>query len=369
MSDNRSDLLTPLYSPRIVDLFAGPGGLDVAATWLGVESVGIELDRSACATREAAGLQYINCDVRDIDALEFLDCNVLAGGPPCQTFTVAGNGAGRRQLDLVLHLVRLLGQGRSGEVKALLSEMDDERTGLVLQPLIWALKRAAFDEPFEAIVLEQVPAVLPVWQAMAEVLRKRGYGVKCDVLYTEEYGVPQTRRRAVMVARYGIPDRLVALPAATHDRFDRRRPVMGQNVKSMGEVLPELGEFTVVSNYGSGGVSTARGRRKSSAPSFTVTGKISRNRVVLDDGSELRFTPDQAGRLQTFPPKFPWQGRDIPQQIGNAVPPVLAVHVLAAVFGWSDARRDLALEAVGCDWVRNLAGDSRAAQEQQFVLA
>jgi site-specific DNA-cytosine methylase len=39
-----------------VDLFAGPGGWDVAARELGVETVGIELDEAACATREAADL-------------------------------------------------------------------------------------------------------------------------------------------------------------------------------------------------------------------------------------------------------------------------------------------------------------------------
>ena len=38
-----------------VDLFAGPGGWDVAAHWLGIDALGIEWDAAACRVREAAG--------------------------------------------------------------------------------------------------------------------------------------------------------------------------------------------------------------------------------------------------------------------------------------------------------------------------
>src|SRR5690348_6450240 len=74
----------------IVDLFAGPGGMDVAAHALGAESVGIEWDEGAVATRKAAGLPTVHGDVRDYGPKDFPDADVLAGGPPCQTFTVAG---------------------------------------------------------------------------------------------------------------------------------------------------------------------------------------------------------------------------------------------------------------------------------------
>src|SRR5690348_10211305 len=90
---------------RIVDLFAGPGGLDVGATWLGIPVTGIELDDDACATRAAAGLDTVRGDVRAYGPTDFPDATVLAGGPPCQTFTVAGKGAGRRALEQVVRCV------------------------------------------------------------------------------------------------------------------------------------------------------------------------------------------------------------------------------------------------------------------------
>src|SRR5207249_4131780 len=98
---------------HMVDLFAGPGGLDVAAQWLGVVAHGVEWDPNACATREAAGLHTVKGDVRDYGPhdLRFRHATVLAGGPPCQTYTVAGAGAGRRALDQVLEFVKRMAAG------------------------------------------------------------------------------------------------------------------------------------------------------------------------------------------------------------------------------------------------------------------
>lgn len=329
----------------IVDLFAGPGGLDVAAHWLGVPSIGIEFDESAIDTREAAGLSSIWSDVTRWGPTDFTPAfNVLAGGPPCQTFTVAGNGHGRRALARVVKLVELLGQDRIDDVLHEVSTHSDPRTGLVLQPLIWALKAIEAGRPFEAILLEQVPAVRPVWEAMAEVLRNRGYGVDVDVLRTEEFGVPQTRRRAVLIARYMVDDADVVLPAPTHQKYVgtalEADPVLDFEVGlpkwvSMGEVL-DVGEpFIVVSNYGSGGDPKNRSKRRHDRPAFTITGKASRNKIVITRTGDdtRRFGPREAGRLQTFPDGYPWCGRDVSQQIGNAIPPRLGTHLLNDLLG------------------------------------
>lgn len=322
----------PQHGPplRIVDLFAGPGGLDVAASLLGVRSVGIELDAGACETREAAGLETVQGDVRDYGPADFPSFNVLAGGPPCQTFTVAGKGAGRKALSEVEELAARMAD--SPDVAGGLAVFDDERTGLVLEPLRWVLEALRLDRPYEAVVLEQVPAVLPIWEAFRVVLLRFGYSVDVGVLKTEEFGVPQTRRRAVLIARLG--EDLVELPRPTHQTFRRGNPVQEmlglERWVSMDEVLNRKGPFTVVSNYGSGGDPKNRGRRDSDEPSATVTGKVMRNRLVFPDGTWGRLSHQEAGQLQTFPRDFPWSGRDIGQQIGNAVPPRLGVHLLGA---------------------------------------
>ncbi|MFC8450592.1 DNA cytosine methyltransferase [Kitasatospora sp. NPDC057223] len=325
---------------KIVDLFAGPGGLDVAAEKLGIPTVGVEWDSAACTTRRAAGLGTVEGDVRLYGPSDFPDADVLAGGPPCQTFTVAGTGAGRKALDEVLKFVeRIVAREDREEIEKDLSKLDDERTGLVLRPLMWALDAIdKLDRPYKAIVLEQVPAVLPVWEAYRKALINEGYEAECGILHTEAFGVPQTRRRAVLIARYGKDP--VTLPTATHRIYRKSvaRDSGDSNLlpwRTMADVVTRPTTFEVISNYGTGGDPKARGRRRSDEPSATVTGKISRNRVVGPDKSELdRFSFSEAGRLQTFPTDYPWSGRDIGQQIGNAVPPRLALHILSAAFGW-----------------------------------
>ncbi|GLY31594.1 DNA cytosine methyltransferase [Kineosporia sp. NBRC 101731] len=324
----------------MVDLFAGPGGLDVAAAWLGIDSIGVEWDPSARNTRDEAILE--SSEIGDVEAndplgVDFGERQILVGGPPCQTFTVAGAGAGRRVLHDVCTAIKAMGALES--VEKVRKDLD-ERTRLVLQPLHWIMTRATTEgsTPYKAIVLEQVPAVLPVWAAMAEVLRDLSYNVDVGVLHTEEYGVPQTRRRAILIANL---EHEVELPAPTHHRFRKgeARPTESEGLKpwvTMGEALGRKSEFTVISNYGTGGDPAARGKRDSGMPAFTVTGKVSRNRLIgkgIRRDVNDRFTISEMGRLQTFPHDYPWQPTNIAQQIGNAIPPRLAAHVLAAAVG------------------------------------
>ncbi|MEU4684807.1 DNA cytosine methyltransferase [Streptomyces xinghaiensis] len=352
-----------MHTAKIVDLFAGPGGLDVAAERLGIPAVGIEWDKDACETRRAAQLPTVEGDVRDFrpatrhkpeveadlaSELEHIrTANVLAGGPPCQTYTVAGNGEGRRALEHVLKLVKRMAARDETVRLDVLGE--DERTGLVLEPLYWALAAVDAGHPYDTIILEQVPAALRVWEAMGEALAAEGYQVAHDVLRTEQFGVPQTRRRAVLIARR---NGVAALPEPTHRPYRKgvRREDGDPNLLpwvTMENALERKKPYVVVSNYGTGGDPKARGRRRFFEPSATVTGKISRNRVTAPDGTDLgRFTEAEAGQLQTFPTDYPWSGRAIAQQIGNAVPPRLGIHILAAALGIDRETRDRALNSL-----------------------
>ncbi len=89
------------------------------------------------------------------------------------------------------------------------------------------------------------------------------------------YGVPQTRRRAVLIARR---DGTAKLPKPTHQPYQKDVPPLNGGAKilpwvSMESALDRPEPFVVVSNYGTGGDPKARGRRYSHQPSATVTGK------------------------------------------------------------------------------------------------
>jgi DNA (cytosine-5)-methyltransferase 1 len=182
---------------RAVDLFAGPGGWDTGIEPLGIFPIGIEYDDAACATRLARGHKTVQADVAALDPLDFAPCDLLIASPPCQAFSTAGKGDGHKDVELIMACARAFGRGEDirAEVRGKLA---DERSILVVEPLRWAFAlRPAH------IALEQVPPVLPLWEAFADILRGIGYGVWAGVLNAADYGVPQTRRRAILMASLG----------------------------------------------------------------------------------------------------------------------------------------------------------------------
>lgn len=363
---------------RALGLFSGAGGMDVHDEELGIETWGIENNEAAVATARAAGFQVDCQDVSKVHLLPGHGFKMLKGGPPCQTFSAAGHGAGRRALDVVLaelhHLVAVFrgekivnphtGWKRQTEWIRY-RKFDDVRTGLVLEPMRFILAALILKQPFRRIVLEQVPAVLPVWQAYAEVLREFGYSVEVGIVQAEQYGVPQSRKRAVLLASLDGP---VTLPSPTHTRYVKGGPRQVDGLLpwvSMRDALTNLTEGAVLrSNYGTGGDPKNRGIRTSEQPAPTVTSKVDRNKwqrrnsgpgaareprpieeapsyTIRANGSGShpsgvqwepagRVTVQEAAVLQSFPADYPWQGTKTQQyqQVGNAIPPRLAKALL-----------------------------------------
>lgn len=316
-----------------LDLFSGPRGWDVHDAELGIASYGVENDDAARATAEAAGFGHSGTDVQLYELERRHDYTGLKASPPCPTFSAAGNGDGRKSLELIreeLYCLRYYGGGIAYE------NYSDLRTGLVAEPFKVILRALAVGRPFRWIVLEQVPGALPVWQMYAGHLRSLSYSVAAGNLYAEQYGVPQTRKRAVLMASL---DRDVALPVPTHSKYHNRTP----------ERL-DTGVLPWVS------MATALGRGLSERPSPTVTGGgtatggaepiakweerwASRPDWVMGDmrnshgASGERVTVQEAAILQAFPADYPWQGSKSEQyqQVGNAIPPLLAKAILEAV--------------------------------------
>lgn len=160
-----------------VDLFCGAAGLSLGLKDAGIRiAAGIDLD-PACRFpfEQNIGAQFLELDVGALDpaTLQKLygdaTIRVLAGCAPCQPFS--GYTTKRRAIDrrwqLLLEFLRLT---------------------QALRP--------------EIVTMENVPrlAHLPLWHRFVQGLRAAGYHVTWDVLDAARYGVPQSRRRLVLLA-------------------------------------------------------------------------------------------------------------------------------------------------------------------------
>lgn len=335
----------PAKGGPVVDLFAGAGGWDVAASDLGLETIGLELDEAAYATREAAGLPTVRCDVAAVDPADFAACGETFGliaSPSCQVFSLQGPKRGLRDGDLVRRAITDL-LARRDTRRELGGRCLDERSILVAEAARWALAL----EP-EWIALEQVPTVLRLWRELAVLLRPLGYSTWAGVLEAERYGAPQTRERAILVASRR---RAAQPPRPTHQRYVCGEPPRHE-VTLEGELLPWVSIERALGwdvdgverpplRYRNGNQARSTVRRVDEPAPTILFGRRS-NRVEwlmeLPDGHLVRWarvTVEEAGVLQGFPRDYPWQGSMSRRytQVGNAVPVQLARAILGELAG------------------------------------
>jgi DNA (cytosine-5)-methyltransferase 1 len=195
------------YSPRVISLFTGVGGLDFGLEAAGFETaVALEYDPTACRTiRLNRKWRLIEGDIHTVRSQEILEsaglkvgeADLLVGGPPCQPFSKSG-------------------YWKSGDARRL----DDPRADTLT-----AYLRVLRDTKPRAFLLENVPGLAfsgkddglsHLLEGIAEVNRqaKTKYRVHWRVLNAADYGVPQTRERVFLVgARDAEP---FTFPTATH---------------------------------------------------------------------------------------------------------------------------------------------------------
>lgn len=438
--------------------FAGPGGWDQGALLVGLRLHGVDYDKAACETARAAGHEREQADVTEHASPEWARGKGHVSSPSCTLFSMAGSGIGRLVISVLVDatksiltgddpaMVRSIAQNAIYPVALAEAEaknakrkpekrwaperveakarLDAKVAALVLEPA----RRIIELEP-EWVALEQVPEVLPIWEAYRTVLSNQGWSVWCGVLNSADYGVPQTRRRAILMASRV---RTVAPPEPTHAEHPQGADLFGTTLEPWVCMADALGwdeEMVIRPARGQGMIdrhpatdpaptviSKARSwvvdRRTNSKgpggsmvptvpvpvtrPAPTITGK-SGEQWVLRPGetapvyvngnqpnagrrsadepaptvlfghqtTDVRWVFDrpattvvgsfhprtqtsrqdapgsvsvsvsEAGVLQGFPPDYPWQGSRSKQyeQVGNAIPPLLAAHVLSAVTG------------------------------------
>ena len=323
-----------------IELFAGCGGLSTGLLNAGLNvAAGFELDARAVdayhynhAYRGSIGVRHDLSNATGHDLLfaaGVKKIDFLVGGPPCHPFSIAGKmkGTGDQRATLLDHYVRLVRE----------------------------LKPAAF-------LLENVPnlAVIDDGQILKRVqqrLGQLGYGVRCEVVKAADFGVPQMRKRLVML---GIRGRThIEFPEPTHG--PRLRPYMTVE-EAIGD-LPDAGEFgeTGVHNHEPTAHSAQMLQRLEQLPPGTRERHSFHDRLhperlsyTLRAGygnfSPLRpihykyhrvVTARESARIQGLSDNFIWPDR-IPRlqqyrQVGNAVPPPLSkafARCMAMQLGW-----------------------------------
>lgn len=364
----------------VVELFAGPGGMSEGLRLAGVdpdEMVGFEWEKWACATAEAAGHRRVQGDLMLIDPHEYVGARGLHSSAPCQGLTLAGKGAGREDISALIEFIESYAERPEAlnrhHLAALEAVTHDERSVLTALPLWWIAAILP-----EWVTFEQVPSALPIWEAFARTLRAWGYSVWTGSVQAEQYGVPQTRKRAFLRASRV---KQVGPPTPTHSKYHSRSPerldVGVEKWVSMAEALSNREGWALRSNYSAGGSAGAtaaeRGRTMRSAadapattiaskgftwvpeaavdgdtswtyrrPSPTIVGSFAPDVVAAPgwrkagDGprqkqpGSVRVTVEEAGVLQSFRPDYPWQGPKGKkyQQVGNAVPPLLGAAMV-----------------------------------------
>ena len=332
--------------PVGIELFCGCGGLSTGFLDAGVRiAAGFDLDRRAVEAYEYnhahRGSRGFMTDLSCATGKQLLEMagvsriDVLVGGPPCQPFSIVGKRRGSQ----------------------------DERSDLLFDFL-----RLAKELTPQAIVFENVPnlAVINGGSLLDQVvsgLEKLGYVVRAGVVPAADHGVPQLRRRLLLVGARRV--RSVQLPLPTH----AHRNLLSHSLKPYLTAREALDDLPDAGDFGECGVynheltehtadmlarfATLRvGERERKSfhdrlhpdkPSFTLragTGNFSPLRPV-HYGYDRFITVRESARLQGFDDEFIWPDW-IPRlqqyrQVGNAVPPPVAAAVarsLAQQLSW-----------------------------------
>lgn len=333
----------------VLDLFSGHGW-GVALKKLGVHEYAVDNMPEVNKTRIANGLSAVTYeDVWDVDKAEGLAFCTLVASPPCQTFSLAGRGTGRAALDRIIALIKGKAYKSVAELREAGEALGDDRTALVLAPLHYIHRFTP-----DYVVLEQVPTVLPVWEAYVPTLEELGYSVWTGVLRAEKYGVPQTRKRAILLASRVST---VGEPVATHSQYHNSQPgKVDAGMPAAVSIRDTLGEQKVGSTdqpirYLKLGKQKNQSLRTVDSPAPTLafgndyaTPRWFSSTKHADAWVPFpapwvtevaeRFTLEDATALQSYPKGFQFHGTQVVKfkQIANSVPPVLAEAILKEVW-------------------------------------
>lgn len=320
---------------KIIDLFAGVGGLSMGFEKDDFQTIlanDFDPDASATFRRNHPNTPFIDGDIAKVSATDIKDhlkgtaVDVLMGGIPCQSFSMAGKRIRKgidhstdprhflykeyfRILDIVQPKFALI-----ENVKGILSSHDGE----ILKDILFS-----FEE--------------------------RGYVANYKLLNAVDYGVPQARQRVFIIAnRIGahnifptkhstqmtVGDAIVNIPAtvSNHDK----RYISGKALERIRLIKPGQNWTSLPRELQTKSIhSGAYGRIDPTKPSRTITTRFDTPSVgyVTHPYEDRTLTVREGARIQTFPDDFVFTGKKLQQykQVGNAVPVQLAYEVAKSI--------------------------------------
>ena len=317
---------------KIVSLFSGCGGLDLGFKKAGYNIVfATDYAKHVKETYENNHSMKINInDIRELDYDKIPDCDGIIGGPPCQSWSLAGNQKGT----------------------------DDER-GAVFYNYIDVIKHK---QP-KFFVAENVPGIISKrnideFEKIINEFEKIGYNVKYKKMNSAYYNVPQSRKRVIIVGIKKDINYKYTFPSGTSQPM-----VQSESIKNMPNSKPTKKEPHTrkelnlpnhehyIGSYSSRYMSRNR-VRDWNEPGYTVQAnarhqkihpqapkmiKIEKDNWKFKDGYEdkyRRYSVREAAKLQSFPDDFIFEYdciQDGYKMVGNAVPVNLAKTIAESI--------------------------------------
>lgn len=368
---------------RSIELFSGAGGLALGTQGAGFKhEVLVEWNADACATLRSnlastsvhgiGGWNVVQGDIRNFDFSQFEGTALVAGGPPCQPFSIGGKHNGSDDArNMIPEFVRAV-----REIRPRAFMMENVR----------GLTRPGF-RPYFEYVLESLrrPTIgrrqTESWQEHLARLRRSGsasvaYDVSFKVLNAADFGVPQSRHRVFIVGFRSDLGVHYEFPQPTHSsdllrqakasgEYWRQHGIKPRNELTQPEGLfptcepgllpwrtvrdaigdlPEPSENrdspTVANHRLQSGAKPYPGHTGSDLDEPAKTLKAGdhgvpggENMLRRPDGTVRYFTIREAARIQTFPDEWHFEGAwsEGMRQLGNAVPVRLAEAVARSV--------------------------------------
>lgn len=347
----------PIHNLVGIDIFSGAGGMSIGALMAGIDvKIAIEKDKYAAATFafNHPNTEVIVDDISNVNIEKIKDINpfILFGGPPCQGFSTSNTK----------------------------TRNDNNPNNSLFEEFLRFVKEI---KP-QWVIFENVEGFSKYGKgSVVKELENRfsslGYKSKTAILWASDYFVPQKRNRFFLVANnlnldFNFPEpnvQKVTVEEAIYDLpilengenkeiseyrsnnlndytkivrgqnkfasqnfvsrnkdfvIDRYKHIkQGQNWKAIPEKL--MSNYTEVNNTHSG----IYKRLDASKPSVVISNY--RKNMLIHPFEDRGLSVREAARLQSFPDDFIFKGSlsHIQQQIGNAVPPLLAKAIFERI--------------------------------------